>query len=221
MGLGDVVKGLDVAKQILPAPSDAPPGIESAVRNAGGPDTGADALNASELTKIQGRGLLNAPPPVADPTTTMASTSTPLVPPPSAPGTSAAPGTSGGFNSGQDLIGANGSVTVPPVPRRSDLTFDQHREWRSSRSNCLVSAVILLRSSCVLSTASPSKCKTDFCVSISVLSNTTTPLSAGSTHSSSGPSVESVEQPWGYESVSPPCQDDFPESNSRLFNIDV
>jgi hypothetical protein len=127
LGLGDVVKGLDVAKQILPAPSDAPPGIESAVRNAGGPDTGADALNASELTKIQGRGLLNAPPPVADPTTTMASTSTPLVPPPPAPGTSAAPGTSGGFNSGQDLIGANGSVTVPPVPRRSDLTFDQHR----------------------------------------------------------------------------------------------
>ena len=41
------------------------------------------------------------------------------------------------------------------------------------------------------------------------------------THSSSGPSVESVEQPWGYESVSPPCQDDFPASNSRLFNIDV
>ncbi len=107
IGLGDVTKGLDVAKQILPADANAPPDIGHATGSAGGnPDTSADALNAAQLTKIQGAGgsLENATSPVASPTGT--ASTTPLVPPPAAPGTGVVPDMSAAaFKSSTDALG--------------------------------------------------------------------------------------------------------------------
>ncbi len=106
LSLGDVTKGLDVAKQILPADSSAPPDIGHATGSAGGANTSADALNAAELTKIQNAGgsLLNATPPAAS--VTGAASITPLVPPPAAPGTGVVPDmNAAAFKSSTDALG--------------------------------------------------------------------------------------------------------------------
>jgi hypothetical protein len=81
-----------------------------------------------------------------------------------------------GLVTAADFRAGNGRAGISLIPRRREPpSRPRSPHPQTPNQNRLVSAVILLVISCVFSNAWPSKCSTDFSVSIRILSNATIP----------------------------------------------